>query len=312
MTFLPYKTASIIIKNWNAYEYLDATLNCIKQNDPGKDYELIICDDYSKQDVIDKLTNIEAKIILNRDVKIGAPGVGNQGYLISSGEYLAFLDSDVLLPKNWLADLIYEMNDLQGDIITPRKQVGLRHPSNGLMLEDAWNKIKSKHGNLQPMEQFNLYSGNMDINAFSNIVMKKAKPDATIIESPPFFLGSCCIVVKKETIRRCGGFVNKPFYPYGGEDADLCWRIGKQGGKVIISGKVHMHHFEHSSVNDNEMDFINEIEKNNELLFPAWKNELDLYIAREIKKGVTINSIADKHALIKRYIVWRNNTMVSE
>lgn len=308
MTPLSNTTASIIIKNWNAYEYLETTLNCLKENTPGKDYELIICDDKSRQDVIDKLVKIDAKLVLNRDAKVGAPGVGNQGFLISSGEYLAFLDSDVLLPKNWLSDLICELNDLKGDIITPRKQVGLVHPSNGLPLEKVWNNIKSKHSNLSPMEQFKLYSGNMDINTFSNAVMEEAQPEATIIESPPFFLGFCCIVAKKETISKCGGFVNKPFFLYGGEDADLCWRIGKQGGKVIISGRVHMHHFEHSSVNINEMNFIKEIEKNNEILFPAWKTEIDSFITRERKKGMTIKAIADKHGLLKRYIAWRSDT----
>lgn len=308
MAFLSNKKASIIIKNWNAYEYLETTLNCLKENAPGKEYELIICDDNSRQDVIDKLVKIDAKLVLNRDTKVGAPGVGNQGFLISSGEYLAFLDSDVLLPKNWLNDLICELKDLKGDIITPRKQIGLIHPSSGLSLEKAWNNIKSKHCNLSPMEQFKLYSGNMDINAFSNAVMEKAQLEATIIESPPFFLGSCCIVAKKETISKCGGFVNKPFFPYGCEDADLCWRIGKQKGKVIISGRVHMHHFEHSSVNINEMDFIKEIGKNNEILFPAWKTALDLYITRERVKGMTIKAIADKHELLKRYIAWRRNT----
>ena len=111
------KTVSIIIKNWNAYQCLETTLNCLRQNDPGKDFELIICDDNSRKDVIDKLIKINAKLILNRDEKVGAPSVGNQGYLVSSGEYLAFLDSDVLLPENWLADLIDEMNDFQGDKI---------------------------------------------------------------------------------------------------------------------------------------------------------------------------------------------------
>ncbi len=301
------KPASIIIKNWNAYEYLETTLNCLRQNDPGNDFELIICDDNSRNDIIEKLIKFDAKLILNRDEKIGAPDVGNQGYLVSSGEYLAFLDSDVLLPKNWLVDLIDEMNDLQGDIISPRKQAALVHPSNGLTLEDAWNRIKSKYSELSPMEQFYKYSENLDINTFSKVVMKRVQHEATIIESPPFFLGSCCIVAKKETIHECGGFIDKAFHLYGGEDADLCWRIGKQGGKVIISGRVHMHHFEHSSVNHNKMDFEKEIEKNNEILFPAWREDLDAYISREKKNGITSSMIADKHSLLKRYIAWRTS-----
>lgn len=94
---------SIIIPTYNEEKYLPKLLKSIRLQ-KFKDYEIIVADHNSR----DKTVSI-AKKYNCQVVKGGRPArARNNGAKIAKGEYLLFLDADVILPRNFLAKVLDE------------------------------------------------------------------------------------------------------------------------------------------------------------------------------------------------------------
>ncbi|MEN6574016.1 MJ1255/VC2487 family glycosyltransferase [Methanobacterium aggregans] len=101
---------SIIIPTHNEEEYLPKLLESIKNQNFQDDYEVIVADASST----DRTREI-AESYNSRVVEGGLPALGrNRGAEASSGEYLLFLDSDVILTEGYLESALEEFmeNDL--------------------------------------------------------------------------------------------------------------------------------------------------------------------------------------------------------
>ncbi len=97
---------SIIIPTYNEEEYLPKLLYSIKKQE-FKDYEIIIADAGSTDS-----TNEIAKLSCTKVINGGLPAVGrNNGAKIAEGEYLLFLDSDVVLSAGYLESAIEEFEE---------------------------------------------------------------------------------------------------------------------------------------------------------------------------------------------------------
>ncbi len=89
---------SIIIPTLNEEEYLLNLLNSIK-NQTYKNYEIIVCDSYSEDKTPKIAKSFGSEFIL---VDKKGPGPGrNQGRKKAKGEYLLFLDADVIIPDEY-------------------------------------------------------------------------------------------------------------------------------------------------------------------------------------------------------------------
>lgn len=101
---------SVIIPSYNREKVIqravDSVLNQIYRN-----IELIVVDDCSTDNTIDILSRIEDKrlIVLRNEKNEGACVSRNKGILNSSGEYIAFLDSDDVWDKNKLENQVNYM-----------------------------------------------------------------------------------------------------------------------------------------------------------------------------------------------------------
>ncbi len=96
---------SVIIPNYNSE---DTIKKCIKSIYSTKEnMEIIVVDDFSNDKSIDiiKKNFPKVKVICSQKNK-GAAYCRNLGVLKSSGDYIAFIDSDVYLRKNCLNELV--------------------------------------------------------------------------------------------------------------------------------------------------------------------------------------------------------------
>ena len=104
---------SIIIPTKNEEELLPRLLESITSQD-FSDYEVIVAD----ADSTDRTREIAADGGA-RVVDGGMPGVGrNNGARASSGDFLVFLDADVIIPEHFLKNLYNEMQERFIDVAT--------------------------------------------------------------------------------------------------------------------------------------------------------------------------------------------------
>lgn len=97
---------SIIIPTYNEEKYLPKLLYSIKEQD-FKDYEIIVADAGSKDSTRDIAASNGCKVISG-----GLPAIGrNNGAQSAEGDYLLFLDSDVVLSSGYLASAMEEFEE---------------------------------------------------------------------------------------------------------------------------------------------------------------------------------------------------------
>lgn len=97
---------SIIIPTYNEEEYLPYLLESIKRQD-FTDYEVIVADAHSTDKTREIAKSFGAKIVDG-----GLPSVGrNKGVEAAQGEFLLFLDADVIMTRGYLESALREFVD---------------------------------------------------------------------------------------------------------------------------------------------------------------------------------------------------------
>jgi GT2 family glycosyltransferase len=110
-------TVSIIVVNYNGRSYLEECFNSLmKMDNSGFSLELIMVDNLSQDNSVQfvKQTMPQVKIIEN-DVNNFARAL-NLGIRNSTGDYVAFLNNDTRVDKDWLAGLL--------DVMTRDERIG--------------------------------------------------------------------------------------------------------------------------------------------------------------------------------------------
>ena len=104
---------SIIIPTLNEEKMLPALLDSIKIQD-FNDYEVIVADAHSTDTTREIAENYGCRVIDG-----GMPAVGrNAGAKIANGDFLFFLDADVILPPGFVRNIYEEMQDRYIDLAT--------------------------------------------------------------------------------------------------------------------------------------------------------------------------------------------------
>ena len=198
---------SIIIPAFNAERTIEQCLNAINKALPTKK-EIIVVDDGSTDRTREIASKFTIKLLCQTKNK-GAAAAKNVGLAHSSGEIVAFIDSDCIIQENYFTDLLKVLNETK----FPVGGVG------GLIL---------------PFES-GLISESFNIRFFG------CSPyGETRIREIDSLNGGSSIYPKK-VLLKVGGFDENLG---GGEDVDINIRIRKVGYKLLLvpSAKVfHLH-----------------------------------------------------------------------
>ncbi len=193
---------------------LDSVLS---QDYPNK--EIIVVDNGSLSSTVNFLKSQakkgKIKLISNEENK-GTCIARNQGFTESKGKYILFLDSDIVLrDKRTISNAIKEINKYEklGEL-------------GGIGFSDE-KLSRIQHGSLKFNKGFNI---NLD---YSNQVPKKINFDVDFVQTD-------FALLKREVFEKVGGF--DPFYFYYPEDADLSFRVKKNGFQIAITPKVKFWH----------------------------------------------------------------------
>jgi GT2 family glycosyltransferase len=223
---------SVIIVNYNSKKLLENCLFSVQKAMQKIDGEIIIVDnnstDGSKEYLPLKFTNV--KFIFNH-ANLGFAKACNQGFEISSGNHVLFLNPDTILTETCLKDCIsfFETHADAG-------AAGVR------MLDEDGNFLKeSKRGLPSPAASFYKLFGLTAMFPGSKTIAKYYQGHLREDEiNPVDVLSGAFMMIKKEVFEKVNGF-DESFFMYG-EDIDLCLRITQQGYKNYYLGKVSITH----------------------------------------------------------------------
>lgn len=142
---------SVIIPVFNRESFVCSTLATIMKQ-KFKDFEIILVDDGSTDDVKTKLSSyIDSRAIkYYYQTNAGVSAARNKGASFSQAKYLIFLDSDDSVNENWLSDYATMISKHNPDII----YCGINRMKDNLLLEytDPTNPFKDgkSFGNVIP------------------------------------------------------------------------------------------------------------------------------------------------------------------
>jgi GT2 family glycosyltransferase len=228
---------SVIIINYNSKLLLEQCLISVRNAVRGIDNEIIVVDnnssDGTKEYLLPKFTDI--KFIFNH-ANLGFAKACNQGFKISSGDYILFLNPDTVLPGTCLTDCISFFKT---------------HPDTGAvgvrMLDEKGKFLKeSKRGLPSPSASFYKLFGLTAFFPRSKTIAKYYQGHLPENENNPVeVLSGAFIMIKKEVFEKLNGF-DETFFMYG-EDIDLSLRIIQLGYKNYYLGKISIIHLKGGS-----------------------------------------------------------------
>ncbi|MFZ2193441.1 MAG: glycosyltransferase family 2 protein [Candidatus Moraniibacteriota bacterium] len=113
---------SIIVTNFKNPELLRLCLNSIKKNYTGSDYELIVADSATEENMEMMMREDFPEVIFVPSKKnVGFGGAANNGYKKSSGEYVLILNGDTIIKKDSIEILLsYIKNNPSVGIVGPQ------------------------------------------------------------------------------------------------------------------------------------------------------------------------------------------------
>ncbi|MBM3253022.1 MAG: glycosyltransferase [Candidatus Omnitrophica bacterium] len=238
---------SIITVNYNGKKYLKMCFDSLfKINYPKNKFEIIMVDNCSTDDSVDFVRKKYLKIkIIKNDVN-NYCRANNLGIKKAKGEYVALVNNDIKVDKNWLIELL---NVIEGD--KNIAAVGSKILTfNGKYIQNAGH-----------YELPNFYWGERGAGREQGLYNN--------IEEVPSICGAS-VLYRKSHIEQIGLF-DEDFIIYG-EDVDISYRLRKVGYKLLFVPRSKVCHIFHGSGSERLSRFY--IERNR-LLFLAkhfpWK-----------------------------------------
>lgn len=198
---------SIITLTYNKLDYTKKYIESLFKY--TKDFELIIVDNGSTDGTVEYLKSIpNLKLILNKE-NLGFSRGNNQGIEIATGEYIGFLNNDILLSPNWFGEIenIFKTEPNAG-FISPRHIHSYFSPAT----EENYIQYFSKNNKNKNYEK------SFDECAFS------------------------CVITKRNVIDDIGLF-DENYTPAFFEDDDLKYRSVCKGYSVLVANEVCFYHF---------------------------------------------------------------------
>lgn len=199
---------SIITLTYNKIEYTKQFIESLYRY--TKDFELIIVDNGSTDETVNYIKSLEKdniKLIVNNK-NLGFSKGNNQGLEIATGEYIGFLNNDILLYPNWFEECekVFEKENV--GFISPRHLHSYFTQTNKKKYIKYFNKSKKTLK----------YEKSFDECVFS------------------------CVITKRAVINNIGNY-DENYTPAFFEDDDLKYRAIEKGYGVFVCNTVCFFHF---------------------------------------------------------------------
>lgn len=222
---------SIIIVNFNTAHFLNKCIESIYKYTVNLDFEIIVVDNASKEEL--SIENYKSRIKLIKNKKnVGFATANNQGIKIAKGEYILLLNPDTLITNNIFKELV-EFMENNPNVGVATCKVVLESGE----LDDACHR-----GFPTPWNAFCQFSG-----------LAKIFPRSKLLDG--YHLGFCdldkiheidaCVGAFMMIKRQAGEqvkWLDEDYFWYG-EDLDFCFRVKHAGWKIMFIPKLQIIHY---------------------------------------------------------------------
>ncbi|MFE4956083.1 mycofactocin biosynthesis glycosyltransferase MftF [Streptomyces sp. NPDC056653] len=189
-------------------EQLARLLACIPSGSP-----VIVVDDASlAPERVAAVAAEHSARLLQLQVNVGPAAARNAGLRKVTTSHVAFVDSDIVLPRETVPALLRHFADPSVAMAVPRITA---------LTTD------SSHGWISRYEQVR---SSLDLGT---------KPASVRPNSPVSWVPSACVVARVDTLLAVDGFDERLRV---GEDVDLCWRLVESGWRIRYEPAVHAAH----------------------------------------------------------------------
>ena len=244
---------SVIIVNYNVKHFLEQCLFSVQAALKNLHGEIIVIDNASSDDSIDYLQPKFPLVtfIANKE-NTGFGKACNQGYKISSGEFILFLNPDTIVPKNCFEKCI--------SFFKTQPDAGAL----GVKMVDGSGKFLKESKRAFPSLSTSVFKifGLADLFPHSKIFARYylGHLDSTQNHKVEVLAGAF-MMIKRKVLEITGGF-DEAFFMYG-EDIDLSYRIQKTicpetGGrfKNYYFAQTEIIHFKGESTKKGSLNYI--------------------------------------------------------
>ena len=239
---------SIIVLSYNTLHYTRKTIESIILH-TNEQYEIIIVDNASTDGSVKYLNFIQSrydniKAVFNNK-NIGFSAANNQAAKYARGKYLMILNSDVIVPRGWLSNLI---NSLNSDI-----KIGA---------------VGTLSNSISGRQQIDItYSNEDEYIEFAKTIMKKNKGKVL----PRRRLAGFAILIEKKLYDEIGGFDES--YKLGNfEDDDFSLKITNKKYLLMVDESLIIHHYGSQSFKLNNIDYSKSLNQNERIFKSKWPN----------------------------------------
>lgn len=197
---------SVITLTLNKLEYTKNFIESLKKY--TKDFELIIVDNGSTDGTVEYIKSMpDIKLIQNTENK-GFSAGNNQGIEIAQGEYIGFLNNDILLYPNWFEACKRVFENEKAGFVSPRH-------------------INPHYDNTNPKKYIKYFQG-----------FHYDKPYEKSFDECVF----SCVITNREVLNKIGVF-DENFFPAFFEDNDLKYRAIEAGYGIYVTNEAGFFHF---------------------------------------------------------------------
>ncbi len=231
---------TIIIVSYNTCNLLVKCIESIYQYRENFRLQIIVVDNASSDGTIEVLEKKFSEIeLIKNSINVGFATANNQALEYIRGDYVLFLNSDVL----FMSPVFRTVEDFFVD-----------HPDAGLV----GCKLINLNGRVQKSFSYNLpslFNRFLDVFYFEkmwNLISDDYESIITPIEVAS--VDGACMFLKKDLVKKLMGF-DTHFFMYC-EDVDLCYRVAQTGYKVFYLGQCLMFHFHGASSQKNKRTYF--------------------------------------------------------
>ena len=209
---------SIIISNYNGLPHLKECFDSLNKLN-YKNKETIFIDNFSRDNSVEYMKNKypDVKIIQNKK-DYGFSKANNIAASYAKGKYLAFLNVDTVVDKNWLTELV--------KVAESSMNVGI---------------VVSKHYYYDEPDLINFAGSSSDKYLESHHIGIYQKDNELLnIQNITFYACFAAALMRRDLIKKIGLF--DPIYYAFAEDVDVSWRTWISGYNVVYVPTSFIYH----------------------------------------------------------------------